>query len=106
MDLSKLRKEKNMTQQEVADYLGINRSVLSLIENREREMTPLVLFKLSRLYNISPEQLYGFSPEEEAENNFYRDFEKLDAEVLEKMLDFRSWIEDILLLEELIHDKK
>ena len=104
MDLSKLRKEKKMTQQEVADYLGINRSVLSLIENREREMTPLVLFKLSRLYNVSPEQLYGFQPEEEPETNFFRDFEKLDSEVQKKLQDFFLWVEDILLLEELIHD--
>ena len=106
MDLIKAREEHNMTQQEVADYLGINRSVLSLIENRKREMTPLVLFKLSRLYDISPEKLYGFNAEEDEGDRYFRDWDKLDREVPDKLQEFTAWMEDILLLEGLINDQE
>ena len=55
--LKKLRKEKNLTQQEVANSLEIVPSYYNMIENGERQskMTLDMAQKLSRVFGISLE---------------------------------------------------
>ena len=51
--LSLARRDFNLTQQEIADKLGMKREVLSYYENGTREISLNVLFKLSDLYGYT-----------------------------------------------------
>lgn len=51
--LENLRNDANLTQAQLADYLGINQSMLSKIESGERSIGMSYLEKLSSLYCIS-----------------------------------------------------
>ncbi len=55
--LKKLRKDKQLTQQNVADVLGISQNYYTYIENGERQKNldlPIVM-KLSELFGVSVE---------------------------------------------------
>ncbi len=52
-----LRTNLGISQQEVADYLGIHRPSISQIEHGEREISAHELIKLSRLFNVRPEAI-------------------------------------------------
>ncbi len=57
---AQLRKEKNMTQQELAEYLHYSDKTISRWENGISLPDSLTLDKLSNLYNVSiPELVYG-----------------------------------------------
>ena len=49
--LRSARKESNLTQQAVADYLGISRVLVSFWENGKRAMSVGSLYELSKLYH-------------------------------------------------------
>ena len=57
--LISLRNSYGLTQQEVADIIGISRSALSYYEKAERTIDIEVLFKLANLYNVSIDYLVG-----------------------------------------------
>jgi len=57
--LKKLRKEKKMTQDDVAKYLQIARATYSRYETEEREMTHESLVKLARLFDVSVDYILG-----------------------------------------------
>lgn len=61
--LRRLRKQRAMTQVELADRLGISPSYLNLMEHNQRALTPPLLVKLSDLFDID---LQAFSGTEEA----------------------------------------
>ncbi len=60
--LRRLRKERNLTQVELADQLGISASYLNLLEHNRRSITVPLLLRLSQLLNVDP---LIFSPQEE-----------------------------------------
>tara|TARA_R100000005_G_C5001157_1_gene208171 strand:- start:1535 stop:3151 length:1617 start_codon:yes stop_codon:yes gene_type:complete len=60
--LRKLRKERNLTQAELADRLGISASYLNLLENNRRNITVSLLLQVSRILKVDP---LVFSPQEE-----------------------------------------
>lgn len=47
-----LRKEKGISQQELADKIGIDRSTISRIENNEIETTIPIVEKIAKYFNI------------------------------------------------------
>ncbi len=49
-NLIKFRKAENLTQEDVAKYLGIDQSLVSMIERGERRINSSLLEKLSVLY--------------------------------------------------------
>lgn len=51
--LKKLRKQKNLTQVQVADALGFSRSVYSQYERNEREPSLKRLVSISRFFMVS-----------------------------------------------------
>ena len=51
--LIELRESNNLTQQELADKLGITRQSLSLYERAERTINIDVLMEISRCFNVS-----------------------------------------------------
>lgn len=57
--LRALRKENHMTQQQVADRIGVSSSVLSTYEAEDRHPSYDVLLKLATLYNVSTDYLIG-----------------------------------------------
>lgn len=57
--LKKLRKEAGLTQQQIADRIGVTKSVISFYELKERAPSPEVLIKLSVIFHVSTDYLLG-----------------------------------------------
>ena len=55
----KLRKEEGLTQQQVADYLKIDRSNYSKYELGKLELSIPMLIALSKLYQVSTDYILG-----------------------------------------------
>ncbi len=55
--LKELRTEKNMTQEFVAESLGVSRQAVSKWENGSSEPSTSNLIAIAKLYEISPEEL-------------------------------------------------
>lgn len=55
--ISTLRKSKNISQQKLADYLGISRPTITQIEKGNRYLTPEEILNLSEFLGVSPNQL-------------------------------------------------
>ena len=60
--IADLRKEKGLTQQEVADCLGISKPAIAQYESGKTEnIKPERLLKLAELFNASPAYIMGWS---------------------------------------------
>lgn len=59
MSLRVLRNEKNKTQQQLADYLGVTRGAYSHFENGRNEPDTDTLVRLANYYDISVDALLG-----------------------------------------------
>ena len=57
--LKTLRTESNMTQQMLADRLGVTKSVISYYELQERSPSPDILIKLTAIFHVSADYLLG-----------------------------------------------
>lgn len=57
--LRKLRKENNMTQEDVAKKLGITRAAVGLYEQGKRNVDNETLMKLSDIFGVSVDYLLG-----------------------------------------------
>ena len=57
--LRDLRKQAGMTQQQLADKLGITKSVVSYYELSERTPSPEVLKDLAMIFRVSTDYLLG-----------------------------------------------
>ena len=53
MRIKDLREDKDLTQQEVANYLHIKQNTYSQYENGQREIPLALLIKLARYFNVS-----------------------------------------------------
>jgi transcriptional regulator with XRE-family HTH domain len=62
------REQSNLTQQVVANYLGIKRELLSYYENGEREAPLSVLEKVVDLYGIDLADLFEADPNQISAN--------------------------------------
>lgn len=58
--LKYLRKQANMTLQQLAEELGTSNQVLSRYERGEREADYAMLTKIARFFNVSIDYLLGF----------------------------------------------
>ena len=57
--LKRLRLREGLTQQQLADKLGITKSVVSYYELQERYPSPEILMKLSAIFHVSTDYLLG-----------------------------------------------
>jgi len=57
--LRRLRKEKNMTQKQLAERVGLKNSVISFYETGERLPSPEVIKKLAATLQVSSDYLLG-----------------------------------------------
>lgn len=59
--LRDLREDNDLTQQNVADMLFINRRTYAAYENGINSMTPETLIKISNIYGVSIDYLLGLT---------------------------------------------
>ena len=57
--LKELRKQNGLTQQQLAERVGVTKSVISFYELKERAPSPDVLTKLSYIFHVSTDYLLG-----------------------------------------------
>ncbi|MBR1529212.1 MAG: helix-turn-helix transcriptional regulator [Oscillospiraceae bacterium] len=57
--LKELRKQSGLTQQQLAELIGVTKSVISFYELKERSPSPDVLIKLSYIFHVSTDYLLG-----------------------------------------------
>lgn len=55
--IRKIRQEKEMTQQELADILGVTRATVSNYEIRRREPSPDILQKLKEYFDLNDQTI-------------------------------------------------
>lgn len=56
-----LREDKDMTQQQMADYLNVTQATYSRYESGELDIPTQVLIKLSRFHKVSVDYLLGLA---------------------------------------------
>jgi len=56
-----LRLDRDLTQQQIADYLTCNRQVYARYEHGIREIPVSMLIKLAKFYNVSIDYIVGLS---------------------------------------------
>jgi len=59
VNLKKLRLQEGLTQQQLADKLGVTKSVVSYYELQERSPSPEVLTKLASIFHVTTDSLLG-----------------------------------------------
>ena len=62
--LKKLRQQEGLTQQQLADLLGLSKSVISYYELHERCPSPEILIRLSAIFHVSTDYLLGIERKE------------------------------------------
>jgi transcriptional regulator with XRE-family HTH domain len=70
--LKDAREYRGFSQDDVAKFLGVSRSAISLIENGARRLDILELRKLAALYQCSIEELTGEQPSEKRQPDSIR----------------------------------
>ena len=61
--LKDLREDRDLTQQEVAEYLNMHRSVYRRYESGEREIPVWAVIKLSDYYKTTTDYILGLTDE-------------------------------------------
>lgn len=59
MELKEIRKKRNLTQQEVADYLGCSSVVYSRYEKGTRQPSIEMILKMADLFVVTVDYLFG-----------------------------------------------
>lgn len=89
--IKKLREREGLTQQKLADELGVSRSSLSQIENGERRITINELIKLSKIFNTTSDILLGLKKDIEitvtGQSNSFRKQDQIRINVPQKNLE-------------------
>lgn len=62
--LKKLRLQERLTQQQLADKLGVTKSVVSYYELQARYPSPEVLVKLAAIFHVTTDYLLGLETRE------------------------------------------
>jgi len=57
--LKELRLQAGMTQKQLAEQIGVTKSVVSFYELRERTPSPEILIKLASVFHVSSDYLLG-----------------------------------------------
>ena len=91
--LKNLRELNGFSQSQVSDYLEIDQSYLSKIENGERKLTLSLINKLSNLYNCSHEYLLGEDDFYKQPNISFKSKDKVDLNAISKMNEVKKYLE-------------
>lgn len=96
--IKQLREENHYSQNQLADYLGIDQSNLSKIERGERKFKLSLLNKLSILFNCSPDYILCKSDDYEKNDMAFRSDGKVDLRVIAKVnetMNYLSLLRDV-----------
>jgi len=63
-NLEKLRREKGISQEELANNLKVSRQTISSIENGRYNPSIILAFKIARYFNMKIEDIYIYEGEE------------------------------------------
>jgi len=96
--LREFREKSSLSQEEAASKLGVDRTSLSRMENDKQRIDPVLLFKMAKLYNASPEDLLGIQKKKEFSLSF-RDKGNLDVESREILEKIERIVKNIIFLE-------
>lgn len=70
--LKQLRKEKGLTQQEVADEIGVTKRTYIYLENEESQIKTNKASQLADYFGVSVGYLLGYEPESEQVSNYQK----------------------------------
>lgn len=76
--MKELRTQLHLSQEYVANFLGINRATFTQMENGKRKITAEEVSKLSKLFGISADSLLHGAGNSQPATMFARSFEDLD----------------------------
>lgn len=62
--LRKLRKERNLTQKQLAAQIRVQNSMISFYENGDRMPSPEIIIKLAAVFHVSADYLMGIEKKE------------------------------------------
>ena len=83
--LKKIREDHEYSQRQIAEYLGIDQSNLSKIENNKRNLNLTLLDKICFLYNCTPEYLLGEQDFYKKQKIMFKSGTDIDLEVIAKI---------------------
>lgn len=83
-----LRKNKNLSQEQVADYLCISQSAYARMESGESHSWANHIFKICKIFEVSPSELFN-------ENNVDSISEKAIEQYEEKIRELKQVINDL-----------
>ncbi len=58
--LKVLRAERNLTQEELADIIGVSRQTINAIEKEKFDPSLPTAFRMSKLFNLPIEEIFTF----------------------------------------------
>ena len=95
--LKLLRSEKNMSQQELADALGISKSAINMYERGERQPKFEILEQIADYFNVDMDYLLGRTSKTTKIINPYTlaahfDGDEYTAEELDKIREFAAFV--------------
>lgn len=70
-NLKAARLKKGLSQQEVADMVGIAKSTYSMWETGKREPNLMKIIALTKILDVSGDELLGLVPMDKTETEFY-----------------------------------
>ncbi|WEV60168.1 helix-turn-helix transcriptional regulator [Streptococcaceae bacterium ESL0729] len=68
-NLESLRKEKKVSQQDFAKYLGVTRQTISSLENGRYNPSILLAMKIARYFGKNVEEIFIYTEEDENHGN-------------------------------------
>ena len=74
-NLTRLRREKKVTQEELADFIGVTKASVSKWETRQSLPDIFILPQLASFFNVTVDELLGYSPQlskEQIQKQYYR----------------------------------
>lgn len=89
MNLKRIRQKKKMTQQQLAEKLGVSRQAICLWEADKREVRVTVLSKISNIFKVNVGELLKVAKNDIKEARF--EIEDLEAEEVFVIGDFTNW---------------
>lgn len=63
-NLKKLRTQMGLNQKQLAERLGVTKSVISYYESQERSPSPEVLIRCARIFHVTADYLLGLDAKE------------------------------------------
>lgn len=102
--LKKLREDNNYSQKQIAEFLDVDQSYISKIENGTRNVNEIVFDKLCLLYNCSPDYLLGESNDYEPPKLAFRYDETVDLFAISKMNQVTGYLKLLRRIERNIGD--